>query len=337
MIEDAFIDLSRAVSTAPKWVINDFVPVGLTWLAGPPKKSFKSTLAIVKACICARWGSSALPPWAYAALTGPTMMLSCEADEGEVRWVVEEGLRLKVQPATVYVAHDSFDFQLDIPEKNQALIEYLRLREPALCILDPVRNCWNGDENDSSAVMKTFGPIREWAHDADASCLAVHHVTKPAQGYTMANDPVGGMYTMRGSGALPGLADGILVIEPTKHEGQIIVHATFKRGKGWTRTLQLGVPGFGWPTHGYEILGQRTQALKDAWLPLPASEREKAEVAESIYAVGKGSPGTVNEDLRALLRNNLVPQLTAREGALYLKGPVSSHEVAPAPKPRGSK
>lgn len=317
MIEQRWTDVHYAVKKPPQWVINDTVPVGVVLLAGPPKKSYKSTLAIIEACLAARWNTTALPPWMACDLGGPTMLVSCEATDGEVLWLIEEGLKVKTQTNTIYVAMDSWQFQLDIEEHMAAFLADLDERKPRLIIIDPFRNVWSGDENDSGAIIKVLGPLRAWAHANEAAIIIVHHINKPPSDVTK-NANGGGMYSMRGSSAIPGLADGMIIIEPTNTEGQITINTTFKRGTSWRRTIQLGVPGFGWPEQGYEVQHEQALALRELW----AHHKGNRDANFMVQACTdmKVTAGTLRVHVESLLRNTLIHPLTPAERALFLAG-----------------
>jgi hypothetical protein len=311
-IEEAFLDVAHAVKKDPAWVIQDFIPVGLTFLAGPPKVSHKSTLSMVIACLCARWECRALPSWMDCTLGGPTMLFSYEADAGEVRSIIEDGLQVDVQPGALYIASDPWSFQLDVGNGPDALVEYLDIKQPRLVIMDPFRNMWSGDENDSGAIIKVLGPMQRWLKANEAAGIVVHHVNKP-QASSNPQDP-GAMFSMRGSSAIPGLADGIVVIEPTRHEGQITIHTRFKRGPSWKRTLQLGVPGFGWPAQGYELIPELARSVLDGW--------QGAKVHDLDWLAQAGSHNkqpvqSIKAQLATLHRNALI-SMSKQEQAWFL-------------------
>lgn len=309
-IEDAFTDVAHAELMPPQWVIQDLVPVGLTVLAGPPKKSYKSTITIVEACMAARWASTALPVWAECILGGPTMMFSYEAKAGEVRWVIEKGLRIEPQEHRIYICDDPWAFQLHDHQSRTRLIQFLDDKKPLLVVMDPFRNMFQGDENDSSVIVECLSDVRRWLHANGAAGILVHHVSKPSK----EGGEVGGMYSMRGSSALPGLVDGMLVVEPTRQEGQITMNATFKRGESWKRTMVLGVPGYGWPSQGYEVLPEQATAAQSIWRE---TEGRRSIATMDTLVQACGNVATVRLMLSALVRNRRIV-LTPVERAMFL-------------------
>lgn len=312
-IEQSFKDITACVKKAPEWVINDLIPVGITFLAGPPKKAYKSTMTVIMACLCAQWGTSAFAPWMYATMFGPSLLFSYEADGGEILWVIEEGLQTKPKDGYIYVTIDPWEFQLDVPKVIDKILAYLNARKPRLIIMDPFRNMWSGDENDSGQVIACLGPLRKWAKDNQAAIIVVHHINKPSEQVA-----AGSMYSMRGSSAIPGLADGIVVVEATKHEGQIRLHTTFKRGTSYNRLIQLGVPGFGWPAEGYEMLPELAHSVKHVWKQAPRHDVNWLDHVVREHD-NKVSVAAVKEALAMLVRNEHI-EMDALETKLFLGG-----------------
>lgn len=261
-IEQGFLDVHYAEPVPPEYVINEVVPVGLTVMSGPPKKAYKSLQAILYAAACAQWGVPALPIWMQPVncTPAPSLLISYEADAGVINYILNHDCQIKTKPGAMYVAHKPFEFQLDDADKANQLLDYMDEKEPALVVLDTFRNTHSGDENDSSNVIRLLHPLVDWGHAHKAGILLVHHVNKPAEG----KDP-SSFYNMRGSSALPGLADGLLTIEATKVESEIVINATFKRGQSYRRTVHLGVPGYGWGARGYEVLPPSVQAVGREW------------------------------------------------------------------------
>ncbi len=294
-IEAAFIDVAHAVIQPPEWVIKDLVPVGLTVLSGPPKKAFKSLQTILMAALCARWPVTALPQWATCERSGPSLLLSYEANAGVVKYILQHDLELEVEEGSIYVAHKPQEFQLDDDKKANTMLDYMDEKEPILVVMDPFRNMHTGDENDSGQIIRLLSPLVSWAHDNHAAVVMVHHVNKPTEG----KDP-GSFYMMRGSSALPGLADGLLTVETTKKPGDIVINATFKRGTSYRRTVHIGVPAYGWGKHGYEVHEKSVMDVKVEW--------DKGNHSPpSIAKVLNQQLGQVNQALEDLKRNNQLP------------------------------
>lgn len=231
-----FEDLAEAEIIPPRWVIQDLLPVGITLLASPPKAG-KSTITLAAACLVAEYTCQALPPsLSQVHSPGPVMVFSAEAMAGELRYMVEVGLGVKLHAnAGILVARRPEEFLLDGKVGMKKLMHWLKARQPKLAILDPLRNFHEKDENDAGEMLRLLAPLRRWAIDHDSSFVVVHHTKKLQEGQTQAtaND-------MRGSSAMFGVADGVLIATPRAKEGEIVIDATFKRAKGWVRPMTIG-------------------------------------------------------------------------------------------------
>lgn len=304
-IEQAFIDVHYAEPLEPEFIINNLIPVGLTVISGPPKKAFKSLQAIIMACMCARWPTKAFPPWIVANHFGPSLLMSYEARAGVVNYIITHDLKIETVPGSLFVAHNPYEFQLDDPVKANQMLDYLDEKKPILTLIDPWRNTHSADENDSGAVVDMLGPLVAYAHENEMGIGLVHHVNKPSEGKDKSS-----FYAMRGSSALPGLADGLITIEDTKEEGNIWINATFKRGMSYRRQIHLGVEGFGWGNTGYEVLDDATKKVKTEWdrCHETIALRNPAIIAGTL----KMPVGLVKECMDTLNRNHLIyPVLNA--------------------------
>ena len=293
-IEEAFKDVHDAIPEEPDFIINQTLPVGLTIMSGPPKVAFKSLQAVLFAANCAQWPVSALPIWMEPLRPGPSLIVSYEASAGVINHILNVDCRIKTYPGSIYVAHKPSEFKLDDVNKANQLIKYMDSKDPAIVVLDPWRNSHSGDENDSTAVTEMLSPLVDWAHDMQASVLLIHHVNKPSDGKDSSS-----YYAMRGSSALPGLADGLLNIESTKKEGEIYINATFKRGPSWRRLIHLGVPGYGWGNKGYEVLNQSILNIGKLW---DEGMKDSASIAMAL----KKQLGEVEAAIVDLKRNKII-------------------------------
>lgn len=238
-IDGVFQDVATAVIQPPTWVIKDLLPIGLTFINAPPKAN-KSTLSIVMAAMVAGWECKALPPYLrIVERSGPSLLFSYEATAGEIRHMLEKDLGVTPRPdASMLVADDPWEFRLDDPDGQGRLLGWLQDRDPRLVVLDPLRDFHQREEKDSGEMNRLLRPLQRWAKDNESAFIIVHHSSKPSgQGV----DASKYRYTsndMRGSSAMFGLADAVLSLTP-KADGQLIIHARFKRGRSWERTIQL--------------------------------------------------------------------------------------------------
>lgn len=242
-IEGIFVDVARAELRPPSWIIQDLLPPGLTFLAGPPK-SRKSTISAACAALVAEYQCTALPMHLSTVRQfGPVLWLSAEALAGEIRHMIEDGLGVgKLEPReAILVAECPWDFRLDDPGALEKLMYWLKKRDPRLLIIDPLRDFHGGEERDSGVMNRLLRPLRTWAVENDSAVMVVHHTKKVEQD----KDTTYSALDMRGTTALFGIADGVLMLTPRgkEAEGRIFVQATFKRAAGWEKEITLAAYG----------------------------------------------------------------------------------------------
>lgn len=235
-----FTDLSEAVRRPPEWVIPNVLPVGLVILGAPPK-TFKSTITAALACVVTRHQVEALPrSLRQPGLHGKAYIFSYEADAGELRDMVETGLKVKLEAdSNIYVADDPFVWRLDDPDSRKKLLAELDADEenkPRLVVLDPLVNFHSLDEKDAGDMVRMIAPLRRWAINNEATILLVHHTRKPSESHTTYD-----ALDLRGSGALFGLVDGVIMLTPKKNATHF--KAVFKRGQSWEADIRLGIFG----------------------------------------------------------------------------------------------
>lgn len=297
-----FDDLAEAAIIEPRWVIKDLLPVGITLLASPPKAG-KSTITLATACLVAEYVCKALPAFlSEVHAPGPVMVFSAEAMAGELRYMVETGLGVKLKPdAGILVAKRPEEYRIDQPAGVKKLMHWLRARQPKLAILDPLRNFHDEDENDAGQMLRMLAPLRRWAVDHDSSFVVVHHTKKLQEGQTQAtaND-------MRGTSAMFGVADGVLIATPRAKEGEIVIDATFKRAKGWCRPMVIGsydnagsggsevITDFDHKVYGCLALGV-CATVEEVAAQMNAKTNQVREALLKLARNGKARFGTGNE------------------------------------------
>ena len=235
-VDGYFTDVFTASKKPPMFIIDNVLPAGLVFLAGPPKEAYKSTLTMGLAARIAGFPVSGLPVEWETRVHGPVMVFSYEADAGELRSCLEEGLGVKGEKnESILICDDPGAYRLDDEEAVEQMLFWMEERGPALVILDPLANFHSIEEKDAGGMIRILSPLRKWAKKHDACMLVVHHTRKieDGRGYK-AQD-------MRGTSALFGLCDGILMITPAKGQYAVQIDATFKRAPAWNKTFQLGI------------------------------------------------------------------------------------------------
>lgn len=235
-VDGTFTDIGTAKKVAPRWVVEPLLPEGLVIIAGPPKESYKSTIVMALACMVTDHKHVALPAdWAKRR-DGPVMFLSHEADAGEMRFTIEEGLGVKLRKdESLLVADRPEEFMLDTEEGHGNLMHWLHERDPILCVIDPLVNFHSLEEKDAGQMVKLLAPLRRWAKQEQACILVVHHTKKLDEDRQLKAGDV------RGSSALFGLADGLVLLSPTQNDYEIIFDVKPKRGRHFVQTVQLGI------------------------------------------------------------------------------------------------
>lgn len=232
--EQEFECLGGAHLEPPKWVIEGLLPTGITFLAGPPK-SQKSTLSLAMALAASGHKVDRLKIEWTAKRTGRVMGWSAEASAGELRHMARTGLGVEVRnDGSILVHKNPFQYRLDDIDAVETMLDWLEQYQPRLFFIDPLRDFHALDEKDDGAMNRLLRPFQKWAKDHDAACLIVHHARKRSE----LTGKVFGPEDMRGSSAMFGLADAILMTTPQGKLGTTI-SATFKRGQSWEATIKL--------------------------------------------------------------------------------------------------
>lgn len=234
--KDIFSDLGEARRIEPQWVIENLLPVGLTIIGAPPKEG-KSVLAMVCAASVAGLHPRVLPEdLRHVPEEGKVLCFSYEASAGELKVMMEDGVHVQV-PADgrILVVDDPWAWRLDDEMNMPVLFDILSKQQPKLVIMDTFRDMHDLEEKDSGAMVRLLRPLREWAVRWGAALMLVHHTVKVSDDVTQF-DPK----HLRGSGAIYGKADGIIMMT-RRADGKYFIKTVFKRARGWERTLQLAL------------------------------------------------------------------------------------------------
>jgi hypothetical protein len=303
-----WVELGKAESIPPEWLIDDLVIAGMTILGGPPKCG-KSTWTYGIAAMLAGLECEVLPVWLRKVRrTGTVLVLSAEADAGEIRFTLKQLLNTEVpEDAPIMVNGAAWDFQLDGPVGadglsvgQRRLVEWLDYWNPVATIIDPFRDYTACDENDSAVTIQALRPIRDWHKKRGAAFILVHHTGKrPYEGRETKLDP----RDLRGSSALFGKADGVLMLTPRGQPNPVEVYAWFKRGAVWCRTIQPAAFGVKHATEVLEVIDEKVMRMVNAGAP-----------GFDAIIKGTGAPrNVVEESLSRLKRNGWI---TKRDGAV---------------------
>jgi hypothetical protein len=239
----AFDVVGEAEIVPPKWIIKGVIPTGLTVYISPPK-NFKSTVLLHWVLRCLKKTSTVLPEHlSQPAVTGPVIMLSTETTAGTIKFDALFGLRVHVTAGDpLFCQTDPFAFRLDNEDNMKELIYWLRRIKPVMLVIDPLRNSHGVDENDAGEMVKLVQPLQQYAIKNDMACVIVHHTKKPSEKSKPDDNLRPEM--ARGTGALFGLADGLLsqiVLTSETEQPQLRIAGVFKRGPSFTEDVDLNV------------------------------------------------------------------------------------------------
>jgi hypothetical protein len=289
-IDGIFTDLGDAHIEPPTWVIENMLPTGITFIAGPAK-TFKSMIALAMSATAADLPHEVLPVnMRKGLLTGTVMMLSAEASAGTLRHTAEVGMGITVpNDKRIVVADDPWRWRLDDEGALDTLIGWLNHRMPRVFVLDPLRDFHGLDEKDDGGMNRLLRPIQRWAVENRAAFVVVHHTKKK----NVRQDGDYDALDMRGSSALFAIADAVIMVTP-RGGNKLHMVTTFKRGDGWSRDFSLGVWGKKCEG-GIETL---TPAAAAVWAALQAGARNYGEMAKQLTV----SKATIVESVAALER-----------------------------------
>lgn len=292
--DNGFIDLGLADRKEIEWVIKDLLPVGLTIIGAPPKEG-KSILSMVMAATVAGLKPVALPDdLRIITEEGKVICFSYEADAGELKVMMEDGIHVKIPPdGRILVSTDPWRWRLDEPDSMKELLELFREQEPRVVIMDTFRDMHDFEEKDSGQMVKLLRPIRQWAVEAHASAIMVHHTVKVDEDVETFSAK-----HLRGSGAIFGKADCVIMMTKRK-DGKHFINTVFKRAKGWERTIQMAV---------HDVLGSGSEALgerEELVLSALASQISVEEIAKAMK-IGKQA---VVDSCAKLARNGYIQKV----------------------------
>lgn len=250
-IEYAFQTVGSARIEAPKWIIENVIPVGLTIYKSPPKM-FKSTTLLHFALRVLNKSSTLLPEkYSKVVRPGPVCYIAAEATAGAIKFDAMFGLRVHILDTDpFYCQSDPMRFRLDNKDNMKELFYWLRRIKPSMVIFDPARNLHSADENDSGEMITVAQPIQQFAIANDMAAIFVHHDKKPDP--KAKPEDILKPENARGSGAWFGLADALLaqVVMNQAELGDDTIDnvkplikfgATLKRGKPILEDVELNL------------------------------------------------------------------------------------------------
>ena len=247
-ISAAWDNVGQSRLIPPKWVIQNVIPTGLTIHIAQPK-SFKSTVDLHWMLRLVGKQPTLLPEHVSKPVRlGTVLMIATETKPGKIKFDAMFGLSVSLSESDpLHVQCNPFAFRLDNPDNIKELIYWLRRIQPLALVIDPLANSHGVDENDAGDMIAMVQPLQQYAIDNDMAVILVHHTRKPGEKAKVDEilDPNMG----RGTGALVGLADGIItqaiVSGPTEESPDdpfiLRMAGKYKSGNAFREDLELNL------------------------------------------------------------------------------------------------
>ena len=256
LIHGIFTDVGAARTVPPEWLIEGLIPTGIVFIGGPPK-SRKSAVAATIATMVAQYPAEVFPEHLRKVdRTGRVVIFSAEASAGEIRYTIEKGMGIKLKDdRSILVVDDPWQWRLDDPEALVRLFRWLDVIDPVLLIIDPLRDFHSVEEKDDGEMNRLLRPIQQWAKKKKACAMVVHHTAKKQGGdssHFKASE-------MRGTGAIFGIADGVVMVTPKK-DGSFYFEVTVKRGESWEGAINLNL----WRTSESSLTKRRARSTSES-------------------------------------------------------------------------
>src|SRR5207249_1742752 len=153
-------------------------------------------------------------PWlGFSTTTGRTLIVQAEMPEREL----QTRLRIMLQDLGGDLPEQSLHFvthrglRVDQPEGLTAMRGLIEAVEPDLIVVDPLARFMLGDENSTRDMGRVVSGLDELVQGYGVAVILVHHLGKP-----IAADPREGGLKLRGSSALFGAADSVILLDREK-------------------------------------------------------------------------------------------------------------------------
>ena len=285
------------------FVVDQLIPTGgLVLLVGRPKAG-KSLLGLDLA-VSVACGETFL---GRATTAGPVVLVPGEDALSLVRSRLWARLGPeRAAPLHVIPADGSLDqsVRLDDAASFARLAAKVAELEPALLILDPLREFHTRKENDADEMAALLRPLRQLAHETGTAILLVHHRNKHATDASRAT---------RGSSAIPGSVDVIITLDCPDDEaggeaaGKVLtLSAEGRYGPRQHLGAQLGA-GLRWELAGARV-GDESLAPRIArHLEVTGAVLAAEELAEALQA----AKGSVQNALTGLYKRGRVRRVGA--------------------------
>lgn len=187
-----------------RWLIDGLWTDGAFGILGAIPKSWKTFFTLQLAIAVA----SGQPLFGRHEVhrPGAVLMFGAEGGKESIRrrqGMICRALDLDIKRLNLTVI-DTPVLRLDKPDVMDSFVSTVEHYQPALVILDPLRELHAGDENDSTYIADLLGPLRALKSRVGCSIMVVHHFSKPPADGKSSRRPA---EQLRGTGALAGAID----------------------------------------------------------------------------------------------------------------------------------
>jgi AAA domain len=163
---------------------------------------------------------------------------------------------------------------VDEPAGYDAVRRLIEESEPDLLSLDPLARFVSGEENSARDMGRLVASLDRLIQEYRIAVELVHHTGKPAQG-----DPRQGGHRLRGSSALFGAADAVVILDRT--------------AEAWTLSFEL--------RHAEEPAPMTLQRSASLWYASSGPPEKFVAVADIVSAIGLkwgALVGAIKEDMK---------------------------------------
>ncbi len=214
------IPVGAVSPSPPRWVVENLLPPGLTFVVGEPK-TYKSTfiMEIAANLDMKRPIGDKVPAPKH---NGSLIYLAAEQSPNRLRVLYQQIIGRRLGPKDenrwgLIFPRDCAEWQLEDCE------ELLAATRPTVLVLDPLVQFHTEDENDAAFAHK-LKPLKSTALRLNSSVVVVHHVNKN-KGDPSQRGP--DWSRMRGTSALWGMADGGIQTRAMA-SGEVTLACTYK-------------------------------------------------------------------------------------------------------------
>lgn len=189
-----------------EWLVQDVMPKRGRIILHGASQSFKSFAA---AQLCADLAAGVSPWGAFPPATSPVGTLLLQGEGGKPAWRKRMvALRQHYDsPALPFYSSHSLQDKLTDPPVYRVVCEYIETIEPELVVVDTRAKWLEGDENESTDVIR-WTDILDRIADAYRTAVAlVHHDGKPRRQYDLSGNLASETTDIRGSSHFLSWAD----------------------------------------------------------------------------------------------------------------------------------